>query len=59
MVYKAPVMLLLQRHPSDRISMDSFDALCSKAFAGQSIDATARTDTNARGLTSEMWLPRQ
>lgn len=37
-VYKEPVMLLLQRHPSNRISMDRFDALCSKAFSGQSAD---------------------
>ena len=44
-VYKAPVMHLLQRHPSDRISMDHFDALCSKAFSGLSADAAVSAET--------------
>lgn len=51
-VHKAPVMLLLQRHSSDLISMDRFDALCSKAFTGQSVDATCHK--TPRGLNSEM-----
>ena len=41
-VFRGPVMQLLQREPSDRISMDHFHALCSKVFSGQSTDAAAR-----------------
>ena len=44
-VFRGPVMQLLQREPSDRISMDRFHALCSKVFSGQSTDAAVRTDT--------------
>lgn len=46
-VLKGPVLKLLQREPSDRISMDRFHALCGKVFSGQSADAAVRPDTNA------------
>ena len=40
-VFRGPVMQLLHREPSDRISMDRFHALCKKVFSGQTADAVA------------------
>ena len=45
-VLRGPVMQLLQREPSERISMDRFHAHCSKVFSGHSADATLTTVTN-------------
>ena len=50
-VFRGPVMQLLQREPSDRMSMDCFHTLCSKVFSGQTADAAVGTDTKHTAAT--------
>ena len=46
-VFRRPVLHHLQRHPSDRISMDRFHDLCGKAFSAQSAKVAVRTEIKA------------
>ena len=57
-VFKGPVLQLLEREPSARISMERFKNLCRTAVAGQSFSELAANENVDNQYHVPPWITR-